>query len=47
MDIHVDEGVVTLRGKIADTSQIPVVVRLVRAIEGVVDVEPQLVAKGA
>ncbi|MFF5313313.1 CBS domain-containing protein [Streptomyces massasporeus] len=42
--IHVDvhEGVVTLRGHIRDTSLISVAVRLVRAVEGVVDVEPRL-----
>lgn len=43
--IHVDvhEGVLTLRGHIHDTSLISVAVRLVRAVEGVVDVEPQLI----
>ncbi|MGW0607701.1 CBS domain-containing protein [Streptomyces sp. NPDC002640] len=42
--IHVDvhEGVVTLSGHIDDTSLISVAVRLIRAIEGVVDVEPHL-----
>jgi CBS-domain-containing membrane protein len=42
--IHVDvhEGVVTLRGHIRDTSLISVAVRLVRAVEGVVDVDPRL-----
>ena len=40
--VNVHEGVVTLRGHIRDTSLISVAVRLVRAIEGVVDVEPQL-----
>ncbi|WP_367325758.1 CBS domain-containing protein [Streptomyces sp. HUAS ZL42] len=40
--VNVREGVVTLRGHIRDTSLISVAVRLVRAIEGVVDVEPHL-----
>ncbi|WP_328505960.1 CBS domain-containing protein [Streptomyces sp. NBC_00391] len=40
--VNVHEGVVTLRGHIRDTSLISVAVRLVRAIEGVVDVEPRL-----
>ncbi|WP_055529619.1 CBS domain-containing protein [Streptomyces graminilatus] len=40
--VNVHEGVVTLRGHIGDTSLISVAVRLVRAIEGVVDVEPRL-----
>lgn len=42
--IHVDvhEGVVTLRGQVRDTSLVSVAARLVLAVEGVVDVEPQL-----
>jgi CBS-domain-containing membrane protein len=40
--VRVHEGVVTLRGHIRDTSLISVAVRLVRAVEGVVDVEPHL-----
>ncbi|MET8859657.1 CBS domain-containing protein [Streptomyces sp. NPDC004579] len=40
--VSVSEGVVTLRGHIHDTSLISVAVRLVRAVEGVVDVEPRL-----
>ncbi|GGT01199.1 CBS domain-containing protein [Streptomyces chromofuscus] len=40
--VNVHEGVVTLRGHISDTSLISVAVRLVRAVEGVVDVEPHL-----
>lgn len=40
--VNVREGVVTLRGHIRDTSLISVAVRLVRAVEGVVDVEPHL-----
>ncbi|MEH0416706.1 CBS domain-containing protein [Streptomyces sp. B21-083] len=40
--VNVHEGVVILRGHIRDTSLISVAVRLVRAVEGVVDVEPHL-----
>ncbi|MFF9786864.1 CBS domain-containing protein [Streptomyces nigrescens] len=40
--VNVHDGVVTLRGYIHDTSLIPVAERLVRAVEGVVDVEPHL-----
>ena len=43
--VNVHEGVVTLRGHISDTSLVSVAVRLVRAIEGVVDVEPRLTGK--
>ncbi|QKW48625.1 CBS domain-containing protein [Streptomyces buecherae] len=42
LHVHVEEGVVTLRGHVHDTSLVSVAVRLVRAIEGVVDVEPEL-----
>ncbi|MEV5312468.1 CBS domain-containing protein [Streptomyces sp. NPDC052610] len=47
--IHVDvhEGVVVLRGHIQDTSLISVAARLVRAVEGVVDVEPHLTGRSA
>ncbi|MGW1952922.1 CBS domain-containing protein [Streptomyces sp. NPDC001920] len=45
--VSVHEGVVTLRGHIHDTSLISVAVRLVRAVEGVVDVEPQLAGESA
>ncbi|MDW4911246.1 BON domain-containing protein, partial [Streptomyces sp. ADMS] len=45
--VNCHEGVVTLRGHIRDTSLISVAVRLVRAIEGVVDVEPHLTGKSA
>ncbi|MFF9060971.1 CBS domain-containing protein [Streptomyces sp. NPDC014882] len=47
--VHVDvrDGVVTLRGRIRDTSLVPVAVRLVRAVEGVVDVEPHLTDRPA
>ncbi|MFD5543414.1 CBS domain-containing protein, partial [Streptomyces sp. NPDC127079] len=37
--VHVHDGVVTLAGRIRDTSLVPVGARLVRAVEGVVDVE--------
>ncbi|MFI8872364.1 CBS domain-containing protein [Streptomyces sp. NPDC055243] len=37
--IKVREGVVTLAGHVRDTSLVPVAARLVRAVEGVVDVE--------
>ncbi|WP_046733252.1 CBS domain-containing protein [Streptomyces humi] len=37
VDVH--DGVVTLAGRIPDTSLVPVAARLVRAVEGVVDVD--------
>ncbi|MFK0156141.1 CBS domain-containing protein [Streptomyces sp. NPDC090493] len=37
--VRVHEGVVTLAGRIRDTSLVPVAARLVRAVEGVVDVD--------
>ncbi|MCQ8828928.1 CBS domain-containing protein [Streptomyces malaysiensis] len=37
--VRVDEGVVTLSGRLRDTARIPVAARLTRAVEGVVDVE--------
>lgn len=40
--VNVHEGVVTLRGQIHDTSLISVAARLIRAVEGVVDVESHL-----
>ncbi|WKX68999.1 CBS domain-containing protein [Streptomyces sp. XD-27] len=40
--VRVHEGVVTLSGQIRDTSLISVAARLVRAVEGVVDVECHL-----
>ena len=40
--VEVHEGIVTLRGHISDTSLVAVAVRLVRAVEGVVDVRPLL-----
>ncbi|MER6083480.1 CBS domain-containing protein [Streptomyces sp. NPDC001833] len=46
--VHVDvhDGVVTLAGRVGDTSLVPVAARLVRAVEGVVDVEFDLVPGG-
>ncbi|MFB7242035.1 hypothetical protein CW362_07070 [Streptomyces populi] len=40
--VNVCEGVVTLRGHVHDTSLVSVAVRLVHAVEGVVDVVPRL-----
>ncbi|MET8582346.1 CBS domain-containing protein [Streptomyces collinus] len=39
--VHVEvlDGVVTLTGRLADTALVPVAARLIRAVEGVVDVE--------
>ncbi|MER5221109.1 CBS domain-containing protein [Streptomyces flaveus] len=37
--VAVRDGVVTLSGRIRDTSLVPVAARLIRAVEGVVDVE--------
>ncbi|WP_316783627.1 CBS domain-containing protein [Streptomyces sasae] len=37
--VEVSEGVVTLAGRIRDTALVPVAARLVRAVEGVVDVQ--------
>ncbi|GAA0646162.1 hypothetical protein GCM10009535_24720 [Streptomyces thermocarboxydovorans] len=45
--VSVDEGVVTLEGHVRDTSPIPLAVRLVRGVEGVVDVEARLTGEGA
>ncbi|MFJ9898345.1 CBS domain-containing protein [Streptomyces sp. NPDC091280] len=39
IDVEVHDGVVTLTGQVRDTSLVPVVTRLVRAVEGVVGVE--------
>lgn len=44
VDVH--GGVVTLAGRVRDTSLVPVAARLVRAVEGVVDVEFELVPPG-
>ncbi|MGA5799009.1 CBS domain-containing protein [Streptomyces cellulosae] len=45
--VHVRDGAVTLEGHIRDTSLISLAVRLARAVEGVVDVEPRLTGEPA
>ncbi|WP_381799324.1 CBS domain-containing protein [Streptomyces niveus] len=45
--VTVTDGVVTLSGRVRDTALVPVVARLVRAVEGVVDVECDLVGPRA
>ncbi|MFE9171332.1 CBS domain-containing protein [Streptomyces kebangsaanensis] len=45
--VEVRDGVVTLTGHIRDTSLVPVAARLVRAVEGVVDVECNLTSGAA
>ncbi|KAF5992381.1 CBS domain-containing protein [Streptomyces sp. WAC00263] len=40
--VQVHDGVVTLAGRVRDSSLVPVAARLVRAVEGVVDVEFEL-----
>ncbi|MGW2637157.1 CBS domain-containing protein [Streptomyces sp. NPDC001348] len=42
--VRVHDGVVTLTGRIRDTSLVPVAARMIRAVEGVVDVECDLTA---
>ncbi|NUP43675.1 MAG: CBS domain-containing protein [Streptomyces sp.] len=44
--VQVRDGVVTLGGRVRDTSLVPVAARLVRAVEGVVDVEFALEGHG-
>ncbi|MCX4744739.1 CBS domain-containing protein [Kitasatospora sp. NBC_01287] len=39
VDVRVEEGRITLTGSVADTEELPVLERLVRAVPGVVDVE--------
>ncbi|MET8449725.1 CBS domain-containing protein [Streptomyces sp. NPDC005209] len=39
VEVEVRDGVVTLTGRIRDTALVPVAVRLVRSVEGVVDVD--------
>ncbi|GAU69270.1 hypothetical protein SSP35_11_00890 [Streptomyces sp. NBRC 110611] len=39
LNVSVADGVVTLGGRVRDTSLVPVLARLVRSVEGVVDVE--------
>ncbi|WP_037868039.1 CBS domain-containing protein [Streptomyces sp. NRRL S-813] len=45
--VKVSDGLVTLTGHIRDTSLVPVAARLVRAVEGVVDVECRLRSRAA
>ncbi|MGW3498539.1 CBS domain-containing protein [Streptomyces sp. NPDC001020] len=45
--VDVEDGVVKLGGRIGDTSLVPVAARLARAVEGVVDVEFDLVEPAA
>ncbi|GHD97187.1 CBS domain-containing protein [Streptomyces naganishii] len=47
IEVKVSDGVVTLTGRIRDTAMVPVAARLVRAIEGVVDVECHLSSASA
>ncbi|GHF07764.1 MULTISPECIES: CBS domain-containing protein [Streptomyces] len=47
VEVHVTEGVVTLSGSLADASMVPLVARLVRAVEGVVNVELRLTTPAA
>jgi hypothetical protein len=44
--VEVHDGVVKLVGRVRDTSLIPVAARLVRAVEGVVDVDFELEERG-
>ncbi|MFL4903790.1 CBS domain-containing protein [Streptomyces sp. MMS24-I2-30] len=41
--IEVHDGIVTLAGRVRDTALVPVMARLVRSVEGVVDVDCELV----
>ncbi|KOV49925.1 CBS domain-containing protein [Streptomyces sp. AS58] len=45
--VDVDDGVVSLTGRIRDNSLVPVAARLIRAVEGVVDVEFELTSGSA
>ncbi|MEE1803521.1 MULTISPECIES: CBS domain-containing protein [unclassified Streptomyces] len=45
--VTVEDGVVTLSGTIRDTALVPIAARLTRAVEGVVDVECDLVGPAA
>ncbi|MFD8993580.1 CBS domain-containing protein [Streptomyces abikoensis] len=47
VEAHVADGVVTLSGSLDDAALVPLVARLVRAVEGVVNVELQLTAPTA
>jgi CBS-domain-containing membrane protein len=42
VDVEVREGVVTLTGQVPDTSLVPLAERLVRSVEGVVDVRSEV-----
>ncbi|GGY56110.1 BON domain-containing protein [Streptomyces tanashiensis] len=42
-----DAGVVTLSGEVRDSSLVPLSARLTRTVEGVVDVQCKLTAKGS
>ncbi|WP_155055773.1 CBS domain-containing protein [Streptomyces blattellae] len=44
--VEVHEGVVKLLGRVRDTSLVPVAARLVRAVEGVVDVDFEVTGNG-
>ncbi|MEU6657680.1 CBS domain-containing protein [Streptomyces sp. NPDC046821] len=44
--VRVRDGVVTLSGRVRDTSLVPVAARLTRAVEGVVDVEFEVTGPG-
>ncbi|MFI7012505.1 CBS domain-containing protein [Streptomyces sp. NPDC050145] len=46
LTVTVDEGVATVRGALADRGLAPVIARAVRAVEGVVDVDVDLGARG-
>ncbi|MEU5127914.1 CBS domain-containing protein [Streptomyces mobaraensis] len=46
VEVRVDEGVVTLSGRLPDAGMVPLLVRLVRAVEGVVNVDLRLVGVG-
>ncbi|MFF4161246.1 CBS domain-containing protein [Streptomyces sp. NPDC001678] len=46
VEVHVAEGVVTLSGRLADGELVPLVTRLVRAVEGVVNVDLRITAPG-
>ncbi|MFC5720906.1 CBS domain-containing protein [Streptomyces gamaensis] len=45
VEVHVEEGVVTLSGSLADPGLEPLLVRLVRAVDGVVNVDAQLTVR--
>ncbi|MFE6196159.1 CBS domain-containing protein [Streptomyces sp. NPDC057838] len=45
LGVEVTDGVVSLTGRIGDTSLVPIVARLVRSVEGVVDVDMALTGR--